>query len=898
VLYARVGELLRIHVLNGDPRACHSFHLHGLHYGIDSDGAWPFGVHSSDMRRSDEIKPGQSWTYMFDATPDTVGAWAFHDHVRNVQQNVNLGLFGGLIVRDPKDHCADHEAPVFIHQLQALSTGMYLRSAEIQSGQTWPAPPAPGITFDQPGTFHYYCAIHGTGMAGQINILPKGPPAAPHTVTIKNFQFPPETVHVGDEVRWLNNDDVGHIVYSPGGGQATFCLNGRAYVGNTPTIEGVTGERIRWYVFNLDLNSIWHNFHPHSARWPGSGPSGAAADVHGLSPVESFVADTVVPSALRLPPSVEALQREPPPDACRVWLHGDFLFHCHIEEHMMQGLAGLVRACQPIWLTEKAQDDLDIALPYDDGRNECPHADLNRCPTPPAPSGGGAPQPMSGMPMPGSAPGAAPISLAKASTEGVWEVLPCDSEVLAVHGAVLRTGSVIFIAGSGNKDFNTSKGVYRALVWDYERGGRKELTTPTDVFCGGHAFLADGRLLVAGGTREPDFYRQAGETAAYLFDPDLEDFVRVADMESPLGGHPGGRWYPALIASQDGRILTASGRRGDADVAAKPVQTTQNETPEWYEESFGWSAWNRHHLLPLYPHLFLLKDGRLFYSGGHVFDSFGVQPGWLKPSTQTFTHMPAASIPGTFDLAHRDHAASVLLPPAQKQEVMIMGGGDPAIAAVHRVKLAGANSPYKAAKSMNVARFHLNAVLLPDRTVMVSGGNQSGEAVFTPALHAEIYHPDTDKWTLAAEATVPRLYHSIALLLPDGRVLTAGSNPENPGVMGGELRLELFHPPYLFRGPRPIVDEAPTEVRYGETFHIHTPQARSLKWVSLIRPMATTHSWESNQRLVDIPFETHGFCALHAHTPKEATIAPPGWYMLFLTDTDGVPSQAHWVHLS
>jgi len=114
VLYARPGERLYIHVLNADKSDCHSFHLHGLKYGIDSDGAWPLGIASRDGRRSDEIKPGQSWTYVFDATSETIGAWSFHDHVRNVQQNVNVGLFGGLIVRDPAA-CTDHEVPLFVH---------------------------------------------------------------------------------------------------------------------------------------------------------------------------------------------------------------------------------------------------------------------------------------------------------------------------------------------------------------------------------------------------------------------------------------------------------------------------------------------------------------------------------------------------------------------------------------------------------------------------------------------------------------------------------------------------------------------------------------------------------------------------------------------------------------
>jgi len=108
---------LHIHVRNADPADCHSFHLHGLHYGIGSNGAWPFGVRAHDGRRSDEILPGQSWTYVFEPTDETIGPWVFHDHVRRVGSNINRGLFGGLIVRDARAAGVDHEIPLFVHQL-------------------------------------------------------------------------------------------------------------------------------------------------------------------------------------------------------------------------------------------------------------------------------------------------------------------------------------------------------------------------------------------------------------------------------------------------------------------------------------------------------------------------------------------------------------------------------------------------------------------------------------------------------------------------------------------------------------------------------------------------------------------------------------------------------------
>jgi hypothetical protein len=190
-----------------------------------------------------------------------------------------------------------------------------------------------------------------------------------------------------------------------------------------------------------------------------------------------------------------------------------------------------------------------------------------------------------------------------------------------------------------------------------------------------------------------------------------------------------------------------------------------------------------------------------------------------------------------------------------------------------------------------------NTVLLPDRTVCVSGGGQMGETVAAAQLQAEIYTPATNSFHAAATALVPRLYHSVALLLPDARVITAGSNPNR---RDDELRLELFHPPYLFRGPRPFIEAAPDRVTYGERIQIGTPNAQDVKWVQLVKPLAVTHSCDTEQRLVDLPVVrgSRHLCRLDVRLPREPGILPPGWYMLFLTNNDGVPSHAHWVQVA
>lgn len=457
------------------------------------------------------------------------------------------------------------------------------------------------------------------------------------------------------------------------------------------------------------------------------------------------------------------------------------------------------------------------------------------------------------------------------------------------------------------------------------------LTTPTDVFCSGHAFLDDGRLLVAGGTLDYQSGKAGngtlrgfrGAKEAYLFDPVIEDFIRVADMEDGRRyENDDGRWYPTLVILSNGHILTVSGlsatllppdNRGNRS-------SRVNDLHEDYSEADGWTARGtlksriKGATWPLYPHIYLtsIKD-RLFYSGGHVFGSNKLPPGWLDLSNNTFNSLNMTpSEVNSFDLDRRDQSASVLLPPAQEQKVMIIGGGgledlgnppDPntnreiGIGKVHIVDLKNANPTYRQVASMHFPRMHLNAVLLPDRTVLVSGGEALVEDKDQAALKAEIYDPSRDTWKVAAEATVPRMYHSIAILLPDARVITAGSNPESADPGGGELRLELFHPPYLFKGLRPFIQSVQREWIYAETVKIHTPYAKDIKWVSLIRPMATTHSWDSNQRLVDVGFKHDKVCQLIAYVPKEPNLAPPGRYMLFITNEKDVPSVANWVHL-
>ncbi|HTJ54198.1 MAG TPA: galactose oxidase-like domain-containing protein [Nitrosospira sp.] len=498
--------------------------------------------------------------------------------------------------------------------------------------------------------------------------------------------------------------------------------------------------------------------------------------------------------------------------------------------------------------------------------------------------------------------------------DGQWELLPFHSDVLAVHAALMPKGKVLFFAGSGSSatrfashDFgDEAKGIFTSVVWDpkaampanffHPHTIRTPDGKPFDFFCGGDTLLQDGRLLSAGGTKGYNPF--LGREDATIFDPVVQQWSFIKPMAH-------GRWYPTVITLGDSTVLAASGL---TEAATNP----HNESLEIYSPVTN--NWVLHHFpgdftgLPLYAHMFQLADGRIFFSGGRMDDDLPVAPCIID-----LTHNPLQTVivPGATGGTLRNQSASVLLPPVQDQRVMIMGGGPAgkpnktdAIDNVDVVDFRQPNPHFEAAAPLELPRLHLNAVLLPDRTVFVTGGSLHQEDAPLARLQSEIYNPATDAWTLTAACEVPRLYHSTALLLPDGRVVTAGGNPEGGTHVEWdkdpeeEMRLEIFSPPYLFNGPRPRITTAPEQWAYGQTVSILSPEAGTLKWAHLIRPCVTTHSFDGSQRLVDLPITSQAGGLVTVGVPGNNNIAPPGWYMLFIVSTGEIPSEATWIQIS
>lgn len=474
------------------------------------------------------------------------------------------------------------------------------------------------------------------------------------------------------------------------------------------------------------------------------------------------------------------------------------------------------------------------------------------------------------------------------ATQGEWTVLDYNLPLRGIHTTVLKNGKVLLIAGSGNsvEDFNAS--TFRASVWDPLTGTFTALQVPKDMFCAGHVTLADGRVLIQGGTKSYPTTAGGGDYGglkdSWIFNPDTNEFTPINDANE-------GHWYPTLTQLGNGDVWMAGGLKEDSTGAVN-TERFSAATNSWlpgYQVPQTWSFWG------LYPHMFLMADGRLFYSGAHTF-------GNNIPGTgaSIYDHEKAtiADVAGLRQKDMRDQAASVLLPPAQDQKVLIAGGGNsntniPAINLTDLIDLKQAVPAYQAGPNLpGDGKMYVNATILPDRTVLFSNGGRLNRDAASNVMTAAIYDPATSTMKPVAADPIGRNYHSSAVLLPDGRVAVFGSNP---GDGSFELRISIYKPGYLFRTVRPEITNVPAIMAYGQnvTFNVNAPN-KLIRSAQLTKPMSVTHQTDSNMRLVDLPVVVQNGVAT-VTVPANRNLLPPGPYMLSVTDSDGVPSTATWV---
>jgi hypothetical protein len=443
---------------------------------------------------------------------------------------------------------------------------------------------------------------------------------------------------------------------------------------------------------------------------------------------------------------------------------------------------------------------------------------------------------------------------------GEWSA-PFTVPAKGIHATVLPTGKVLWfsypVAAVGSD----------AWLWDPQTGvtTNASLTVQRDIFCVAQSFLPDGRLFLTGGHLFGTGYG-FGVNDTDFFNPTSRTWAPGPDLSV-------GRWYPTNIELGNGKILVFGGQQDN---------TSTSDTVESYDP-----ATNALTVLPAsatkkvnsYPRLHLLPTGKISFTNQRRTQIF-------NPSTSTWTASAVMNFGGR---GVSDH--SVLLPGLTK--VLEFGGkasGAPSATNTAEIIDFGVPSPqWRNTASMSFPRMYGNAVVLADGTVLVVGGGRGPGIYDNPVKEAELFDPATETWTTMAAQVAPRIYHSTAVLLPDGRVISAG---QDKGSF--QFTAEIYSPPYLFKGPRPQIASAPSSVGYGGSFMISTPDASSIQRVALVRPDAVTHSINFDQRYVDLSF-TVGSGSISVMGPPTPNHAPPGPYMLFIVSSSGVPSIASWV---
>jgi MYXO-CTERM domain-containing protein len=474
---------------------------------------------------------------------------------------------------------------------------------------------------------------------------------------------------------------------------------------------------------------------------------------------------------------------------------------------------------------------------------------------------------------------------------GSWSS-PILLSSVPIHAALLPGGKVLYWDRHDYADG-------RPFLWDGTASvapedlpmipGTEEMY---DLFCAGHTFMADGSLFVAGGHIADNY----GEPWVSRFDPRTEAWSELEPMQA-------GRWYPTTTTLPNGDIVAAAG-----DIS--PFAGT-NRFPEVYDaRTKQWrTLTGAERPLPFYPFLFTTPQG-LFAAGSMVDTAFldVTPPGRWLPVAET-------------NASGRDYGSAVLTD-AEKGRILLIGGTQAVgptldtLRSTERIDLSQEEPVWVSGPSMTFARRMHVGTLLPDGEVLVTGGtagdtfNRADGAILNP----ELLNAAGTQWQPMSCSEQARVYHSIALLLPDARVLVAGgghpaeteSCDSPPCIALDHPNAEIFSPPYLFRGPQleaPAIAAGPgvvlgedgaARVRSGAVISYAVSEPSRVASVVWMRPAAVTHAFNQDQRLVRLKAGPGGIGA-EVVAPADPSVAPPGPYMMFLVDDKGVPSHAAWV---
>ena len=458
-----------------------------------------------------------------------------------------------------------------------------------------------------------------------------------------------------------------------------------------------------------------------------------------------------------------------------------------------------------------------------------------------------------------SAPVSVTVKATTVADVGQWTA-PANWPLVAIHATLLPTGNVLAWDGADQKG--------AAFIWSPTTNTFTSKNPPDNIFCAGHCVLPDGRVFVAG-----------GHLANFVGIPDANIFNSSTNSWSQVRSMSYGRWYPTATMLPDGRVLVVAGDDGCPSCVAAVPEVYNPTTNSWVQLPGAENA------LPEYPHLFVLPDGGVLATGSFE-EAIPTQV--LDINSQTWA---------VVDPAVLDGHSSVQYAPNKFMKSGTSATSDPpygpAAATTYVLDMNQAQPAWRETASMAFPRSYHNLTLLPDGNVLATGGEKTTDpfdqtqAVFP----AELWSPSTETWTTVSSLSVPRFYHSIALLLPDARVLVAGGGRFGGTAVDDMLNAEIYSPPYLFKGPRPVISSAPNIISYNSSFSVSTTNAGQIAQVSLLRLGSVTHHFNFDQRYLSLPFQA-GSNALTVQPPADSTTALPGYYMLFILDTNGIPSIA------
>jgi hypothetical protein len=457
------------------------------------------------------------------------------------------------------------------------------------------------------------------------------------------------------------------------------------------------------------------------------------------------------------------------------------------------------------------------------------------------------------------------------ATTGKWgPVVPWD--IVPLHMSLLPSGKIF---AWGKTDVADTMGMPR--VWDPAQGppsSASMIDVNEMLFCAGHTLLGDGTLMIAGGHHMDD----AGIKVTYFYGPSGV-WTKGPDMSF-------GRWYPTLTVLPDGKVLSMAGRNETGAVV---------RTPELWNGS-GWTQLTGAGQLeiPYYPRNFVAPNGLIFYASERVMSR------WFNVAgTGSWADGPVHVWP-----FNRDYGSAVMY---DAGKILVVGGGGhtswptpdaKASQPTNTAEIIDLNSASPAWENtgfMANPRRHMNATILPDGQVLATGGTRGGGFVnIDPGLavkEAELWNPATGQWTTLAANSIMRVYHSVSLLLPDATVLHGASGDAMAGTIPvpPERNHEIFQPPYLFKGVRPTIANAPAAVGYGATFSVSTPNAAQIVEIRWIRLGSVTHAFDASQRANKLVF-TRTATSVEVEAPDNPNLAPPGHYQLFILNRNGVPS--------